>query len=205
MDLALFDFDGTITTGETFPAFIRSAVPPHRLRWGGAVLAPLVAGYRMGMVPGSVVRAAVVRIGLAGVPFAQLQAHGAAFARDVLPGQLRADAMQRIDWHRRRGDTIVVVSGALDVYLRPWCQAQGLPVLCSALQHRAGRLTGRFDGAQCVLGEKVRRVRDAFNLSRFERIHAYGDTAEDRPLLGMAHERWYRGAPVADANPGGPR
>ena len=193
MDLALFDFDGTITTGETFPAFIRSAVLPQRLRWGGALLAPMVAGYRLGLVPGTAVRAAIVRVGLAGLPLAELQARGEAFARDVLPRGLRADAMQRIDWHRNRGDTVAVVSGALDVYLQPWCDAHGLPVLCSSLQHRDGRLTGRFEGAQCVLGEKARRVRNAFDLSRFKRIHAYGDTPEDRALLAMAHERWYRG------------
>ena len=193
MDLALFDFDGTITTGETFPAFIRSAVPTTRLRWGGALLTPMVAGYRLGLVPGTAVRAAIVRVGLAGLPLADLQACGEAFARDVLPRGLRADAMQRIDWHRNRGDTIAVVSGALDVYLQPWCDAHGLPVLCSSLQHRDGHLTGRFEGAQCVRGEKARRVRNAFDLSRFKRIHAYGDTPEDRALLAMAHERWYRG------------
>ncbi len=205
MDLALFDFDGTITTGESFPAFIRSAVPPQRLRWGGALLAPLVGGYRLGAVSGTAVRAAIVRIGLTGLPLAELQARGEAFAREVLPCGLRSEAMQRIDWHRGRGDTVVVVSGALDVYLRPWCDAHGLPVLCSSLQHRDGRLTGRFDGAQCVLEEKARRVRGAFDLSRFRRIHAYGDTPEDRPLLAMAHERWYRGKAVPAAGAAGTR
>ncbi|MFP7723268.1 HAD family hydrolase [Lysobacter sp. A3-1-A15] len=196
MDLALFDFDGTITTRETFPDFVRRAVPPGRQRWGGALLAPLVAGYRLGLVPGTTVRAAIVRIGLKGLPWVELEAHGEAFARQVLAQALRVDAMRRVDWHRERGDTVVVVSGALDAYLRPWCESHALPVLCSALEVSDGRLTGRYDGPQCVLEEKARRVRANYDPGRFERIHAYGDTPEDAPLLAMAHERWYRGRRV---------
>ena len=67
MDLALFDFDGTLTTCETFPGFVRRVVPRARLRWGGLLLAPLVLGYRLGLVPGTRVRAAIVRIGLRGL------------------------------------------------------------------------------------------------------------------------------------------
>jgi len=54
------------------------------------------------------------------------------------------------------------------------------------------RSTGRYAGAQCVNEEKVRRVRERFDLSHFATIHAYGDTPEDEALLALAHRRWYR-------------
>ena len=41
MDLALFDFDGTLTTRETFPDFMGHAAPRWRLWVGRVVLAPL--------------------------------------------------------------------------------------------------------------------------------------------------------------------
>lgn len=197
MDLALFDFDGTITSRETFGDFMRLAVPRRRLALGRVVLAPLIVGYRLGLVSGSATRAAIVRFGLAGVPLATVEAHGAALAAKVLPALVRPGVAARIDWHRDRGDTVVVVSGGFDVYLDPWCRANGLELLCSALEHRDGRLTGRYRGAQCVLGEKARRVREQYDLDRYDRIHAYGDTAEDMPLLALAHERHYRGQPLA--------
>jgi phosphoserine phosphatase len=28
------------------------------------------------------------------------------------------------------------------------------------------------------------------------RIHAYGDSSEDKPMLALAHERWFRGKPL---------
>lgn len=195
MNLALFDFDGTLTVREMMPDFMYAAVAPTRLAIGRVVLAPLVLGYRAGWVSGNRVRAGIVDFGFRGVPEARLQAAGMMFANDVLPGALRADAMARLQWHRDRGDTVAVVSGGLDIYLSHWCETQGVDLLCSHLEVRKEHMTGRYRGAQCVGEEKVRRIRERYDLPRYERIHAYGDTHEDHEMLGLAHEAWYRGEP----------
>ena len=195
-DLALFDFDGTLTTRETFPDFMRYAVPRWRLLAGGALLAPVVFGYRRGWVAGNPTRASIVQVGLRGVQARCLRAQGEAFAREVLPGLLRPEAMEKLAWHRARGDRIVVVSGGLDVYLAPWCAAQGLELACSVLAERGGRITG-YAGAQCVGEEKVRRIRALCDPQAYAAIHAYGDTHEDMAMLAMAQYRTYRGRAVA--------
>jgi HAD superfamily hydrolase (TIGR01490 family) len=195
--LALFDFDGTITTRETMADFMYHAVPPRRQAWGRLLLAPCVAGYKLGLVPGVGVRAAVVRVGFAGVAAERIQAHGETFAASVLPALLRGQAMARIRWHQQRGDTVVVVSGGLDAYLAPWCRAHDLALICSTLEQHEGRLTGRYLGAQCVGEEKVRQVRRRYRLDAYERVFAYGDTHEDLPLLDLAQHRFYRGRELA--------
>ena len=195
-DLALFDFDGTLTTRETFPAFMRYAVVRPRLLAGGVLLAPVVFGYRRGWVAGNPTRASIVQMGLRGVDAERLRAQGAAFARDVLPGVLRPEAMARLAWHRQRGDRVVVVSGGLDVYLAPWCADQGVELLCSVLAERGGRITG-YAGPQCVGEEKVRRVHALCDPQAYAAIHAYGDTHEDLAMLAMAHHRTYRGHVMA--------
>ncbi|MGN2247951.1 HAD family hydrolase [Frateuria sp. GZRR35] len=192
-NLALFDFDGTITTRETMAAFMYRAVPARRQAWGRLLLAPWVAGYKCGVVSGVSVRTAVVRVGFAGVALADVQAHGAAFADEALPPLLRPKVMARIRWHQQQGDTVAVVSGGLDVYLAPWCRLHGLALVCSTLEHRDGRLTGRYQGAQCVGEEKARRVRAQYDLADYGRVYAYGDTHEDHALLDLAHHRFYRG------------
>ena len=196
MDLALFDFDGTLTTRETFPDFMRYAVARPRLLVGGVLLAPVVFGYRRGWVAGNPTRASIVQVGLRGVDASRLRAQGDAFARDRLPGVLRPEEMARLVWHRERGDRIVVVSGGLDVYLAPWCATQGVELLCSVLAERNGRITG-YAGAQCVGDEKVRRVRALCDPQAYAAIHAYGDTHEDNAMLAMAHHRTYRGRVLA--------
>lgn len=199
MDLALFDFDGTITDREMFVPFLKLVAPPPRLVLGKLALAPMLAGYRMGLVSGPRIRAAAVRVALTGMPLAAVERGGVAFADAVLPGVLRPAMLERIGWHRSRGDVVVVVSAALEVALAPWCATHGLELLGSRLEQRNGVLTGRYLGAQCAGDEKVRRVLERYDPAPYETIHAYGDTPEDFAMLALADRRHYRGRdwPVA--------
>ena len=196
--LALFDFDGTLTTCETFPRFVRAIVPPATRRAGALRLAPLVAGYRLRLVPGSRVRAAVVRIGLAGMDAGAFDAAATAWARDELPALIRPEALARLRAHRDRGDVVTVVSGNFETLLRPWCEAEGVGLLASRLEVADGHLPGRYAGPQCVLEEKAVRIRAAHDLAAFDHVHAYGDTPEDRPMLLLADTAHYlpRGWPA---------
>lgn len=197
MNLALFDFDGTITTGETFPGFVQLAVTPRRLALGKLLLAPLIIGYRLGLVSATRVRAGIVAFAFRGVAAQGVIDAGEAFATQVLPQLLRTQAMQRIQWHQARGDTVVVVSGGFDLVLSHWCTQHGLALICSQLESAGGVLTGRYLGAQCVGAEKCRRVREQYEVSGFARVYAYGDTAEDLAMLDMAHEKTFRWRKVA--------
>lgn len=199
MNLALFDFDGTITARETMPNFMRAAVRPYRKYLGGMFLLPLLLGYKAKLVSGTVIRAAICYVGFRRIPTHELEAHGRQFARDFLPTTLRPEAMARIAWHKSQGDTVVVVSGGLDLYLSHWCEEHGVELLCSVLEQRGGRFTGRYRGRQCVKDEKARLVQGRFSLSEFSRVFAYGDTPEDRELLAMAHEPYYRWQPASAA------
>jgi len=194
--LALFDFDGTLTTSESFPAFLRMVVPKPRLRWGGLLVLPLVLGYRLRLLSGNTARAAILRIAARGLDAGLVAAAGAAYVREVVPSTLRPDMLARLRWHRDRGDAVVVVSGTFDICIAAWCEAEGVALLASMLEQRDGRLTGRYAGAQCAGDEKVRRIRAAYDLSAFARIHAYGDTVEDLSMLALADEAVYRGRPL---------
>lgn len=192
-DLALFDFDGTLTTCETFPIFVKRFVPRSRRVAGWLRLWPLVLGYRLRLVSGTRLRAAIVQLAFAGAGAEALAEAGQRFATEFLPRVLRPDLMQRLAWHRQRGDRVLIVSGGLGLYLRPWAAAQGLEVLCSELEVVDGQCTGTFAGEQCVGAEKARRVCERIDLANHAKVHAYGDTPEDAAMLAIADQRWYRG------------
>ncbi|EIL95716.1 HAD family hydrolase [Rhodanobacter sp. 115] len=197
MNLALFDFDGTITTHETFGDFMRFAVTSRRRALGAPLFSPMLAGYKLGMVSGSSIRAAVVAFGFRGIPAEHVHKAGERFASECLPGVLRPEAMQRIAWHQRQGDRVVLVSGGLDAYLSPWCRQHGLELICSTLETEGNRLTGRFHGAQCVGEEKACRIRERHRLDAFAQCYAYGDTHEDEAMLAMAQRKYYRWREIA--------
>ena len=121
---------------------------------------------------------------------------GVRHAHEVLPGLLRPEMMQRIAWHQGRGDTVVLVSASLDVYLQPWCECQGLELICNRLEASDGVLTGRYHDGDCG-PHKARLIRARYDVDAYRQVHAYGDSREDLDMLALAGQRWYRGRQVA--------
>ena len=197
MNLALFDFDGTITSTDSWTPFMRLATPPLRLAAGRALLLPVVMGCRLGAVSASRGREIAARVAFQGQRAAVVRQRGIDYAALTLPRDVRPSALERIEWHRSRGDHVVVVSAALDVYLTPWCRARGLDVICTVLEERGGWLTGRYVDGDCSGAEKARRIRSQYDLTRYTAVYAYGDSAEDREMLECASEKYYRWHPIA--------
>jgi len=192
MDLALFDFDGTITNGDTWTPFIRSIANRRQRTTGLIVFAPVMVGYVLRMISGARARPLVARFVLRGRSAADVARAGASYAENRLPACVRQTALDRIAWHKQRGDRVVVVSGSLDAYLRPWCEALGVDLICTELEIRDGLLTGRYLYGDCTGPRKAASIRERLTLSDYKTIYAYGDSAEDAELLELAHRRFYR-------------
>jgi HAD superfamily hydrolase (TIGR01490 family) len=198
MDLALFDFDGTLTTGDTVTPFCRFAIPARRAVLAGLLISPALVAHRLGVLSTPSTRRIVARAGFQGARASVVRALGQAYASEVLPAAVAPRAMDRLQWHRHRGDTVVVVSAGLDVYLAPWCERQGVSLICSELEERAGRLTGRYRRGDCSGRTKALLVRCTFDLKRFATVYAYGDSGEDREMLDLAQRRYYRWKEIDD-------
>src|SRR5439155_20562205 len=108
---------------------------------------------------------------------------GEAFA-ERLRTRLRSDVVERLGWHRERGDEVVIVSASLAVYLEPLGRTLGATaVLATGLEVCPdGRLTGRLEGANVRGAEKAARLRGYLAGERCE-LWAYGDSRGDRELL----------------------
>ena len=144
MNLALFDFDGTITFKDSFQPFLLYAAGRARKIVGTIVLLPLLVGYKFGIIAASKTRAIVSAFAFRGRRLEEITRLGTAYARNVLPLTVRAKALDRIQWHKARGDRVIVVSAALCVYLREWCRQMDIEVICTELETTDGKITGRY-------------------------------------------------------------
>jgi len=195
LELALFDFDHTVTTCDTYGRFLRRVATPEQLAQAWWKVGPWLLAYRLKLISAARIRARVTRLAFSNRHSEDIATQAAGYARDVLPGVVRPQMLEQIRWHLQQRHTVVIVSGSLDLYLRPWCESLGLGLICNRLESHDGRLTGRYADGDCG-PRKVEHIRQRYDLSRFQRIHAYGDSREDRPMLALAHDRWYRGKPL---------
>lgn len=198
-NLALFDFDNTITVNDNFTPFVLYAVPNYRVAAGAALLSPLLAAYKTGALPATKIRAAVAMLGFFGRSEADVRQSGYDYARKQLPKFIRPEALRRIAWHKSQGDKVVVVSASLDVYLTEWCRQHELDLICTILEARGGKMTGRYLGGDCTGVEKARRLRARHNLGAYDSIFAYGDSEEDQAMLALASKKFFRWRCLDDA------
>lgn len=198
--LALFDFDGTITTIDTFTPFVRQCAGRLQKLLGGMLLAPWVLAYKLGLAGGSPLRVAISYLCFRGRRAEDVRRLGERYGA-TLHAFVRPDMLDRIRSHRANGDTVVVVSASLAVYLGDFCRTVGAELIATELEVRGGVLTGRYRHGDCTGEEKARRVRERYDLARYDVVYAYGDTAEDEALLRLGGRRFFRGRELTGSSP----
>jgi phosphatidylglycerophosphatase C len=189
--VAAFDFDGTLSSRDNFVPFLREVAGTAAL--ASAFTAGGLAVLRSGRSQWSRnhLKAEVLQRLFAGRDATDLDQAGRAFAADILARHLRAEAIERADWHRTQGHRLVIVSASLGVYLRPIAeQLRFDAVLATELEVDGdGRLTGRMDGENVRGPEKARRLEawlaeEAPDTLPF--VWAYGDSSGDKELWARA-------------------
>ncbi len=190
--VAAFDFDVTITTKDTFVPFLTRAFGRERVRLAFLRLAPEAARVLVGLSDRDRFKGRLVRALFAGDSVARLRETGREHAREII-NWVRPEARQRIEWHKRRGDRLVMVSASLDLYLDPVADALGFDdLLCTSPSVNYMVFDGGLVGKNCRGPEKVSRLTNLLgNLSEYE-LHAYGDSEGDREMLAVANHAYLR-------------
>ena len=177
--VAAFDFDGTLTRGDTLLPFLASIVG-----WRRVARAVGTHAHRLASDRDEAKEHVLVEL-LAGVPHEALRASGRAYASRV---RITSDMRERLAWHRREGHDLVIVSASLDVYLEE--VARSLPVetvLCTRLEIGPDACaTGRLLGGNCRGAAKAARLHAHLGDDDVT-LWAYGDSRGDAEMLAMAH------------------
>jgi phosphatidylglycerophosphatase C len=190
--LVAFDFDGTLTSRDSFTAFLAWRAGPANYAAGLLSIAPAAAGFVFNRDRGKL-KAAAARRFLAGMTRVALEEAAQAFATEQGRAILRPDAVRAWRRWQTEGARLVIVTATPDIVVAPIARALGADLLIGTRlafdDH--DRVTGAFDGANCRGPEKVRRLREVFG-EAVALEAAYGDTDGDKEMLALAEEQGMR-------------
>ena len=207
--VAAFDFDGTLTRRDTLMPFLARGLGWPRFLLALLKCSPWLAAYALRLLRNDVAKARLLRATLSGVSTAQAQDWTTRWLARDLSGQLRPWTLARLAEHQQAGHCCVMVSASPDIYLVRVARKLGFEgLVCTEMEVQGERLTGRMRTPNCHGEQKVLRLKswlaerfDAASLNALT-LHAYGDTAGDKPLLRLAQYAWYRGKPWKEASAG---
>jgi phosphatidylglycerophosphatase C len=189
--VAAFDFDGTLSSRDNFVPFLHhfggTTELARAFAAGGARLAKAgPSGWSR-----NALKAEVLEQLFGGRDAADLDDTARVFAADIVARHLRAEAVERADWHRAQGHRLVIVSASLANYLHPVAEHLRFDaVLATRLEvGDDGLLTGRMHGENVRGPEKARQLdewiaRELPGATPF--VWAYGDSSGDKELWARA-------------------
>ena len=183
--IVAYDFDGTLTTRDTFLAFILYAKGRSRFLWGFLRYAPLLVLMKLKLYPNYKAKQKVFAHFFGGMELTAFDA----LCRDFAANNrhlLRPEGVKTLEQAQAKGAEVLIVSASIDNWVQPFFPM--VKVLGTQIEVIEGRLSGRFLTPNCYGQEKVRRILALYPDRSSYHLTAYGDSRGDREMLAFADE-----------------
>lgn len=190
--VSLFDFDGTLTTLDTLPAFIAHAVGRWRMLVGFGLFLPLIVLMKLHLYANGRTKERLFAHFFKGMTLETFDAHCQSFAKNNAH-ILRPLGLKAIETSLQQGENVLIVSASITNWVLPFfSKLPQVKVIGTQIAVKEGKLTGRFASPNCHGAEKVRRVEHLFTPRELYYITAYGDSQGDKEMLAYADEQHYK-------------
>ena len=186
MRLALFDFDGTLTTKDSLGEFIKFAVGKPTYYFKLVLFSPVFFLYKTKLMDNSYAKELLFRLYFSGVNEDEFRAVAKEYGETTLNDIVRENIYAKFLEHIENGDKVIIVSASMRCWLHPWADKHKVDLLSTELAFKDKKFTGRFATKNCHGQEKLNRVQRHINLDDYETITTYGDSSGDNEILAIA-------------------
>ena len=191
--IALFDFDGTLTTRDSLLPFLRFSYGYFKLAQILFSAFPKILKFLFHLTSRQEAKEAILTAAFKGSFPSELAPKAEKFAQTDLKALLKPHALERLSWHQEQGHRCILVSASVSLYLDFWIKEYGpLELLSSRLAlDTSGAYTGKLSGKNCWGPEKVSRIEQLVGPLKNYTIYAYGDSRGDQEMLAAANYPYY--------------
>ncbi len=194
--LALFDFDGTLTTKDSFIEFIKFYHGKAKFFTGIALNIPVLVLFKLGVLPNWKAKEQLMKHFFNEVKISEFNAKASEFSVHQIPKWLKPEMLEILEAHKQMKNDIFLVSASFENWLKAWTDSHGIMLIGSRLIEKNVELTGEISGKNCYGPEKVARIQQLIDLNKYNKIYAYGDSRGDREMLELADFKYFKGVPM---------
>ena len=187
-NLVVFDFDGTLTHGDSLLAFIRFVRGDLPFYLGFLQLSPFVLCYYLRLISNRDLKQRVLRHFFKGLKQERLEEMGIAFFQSVRGFFVKEKVEEKLLAYQTRGDVVVVVSASCAEWVKPFTDYWQVRFIGTQLQYRSGAFTGNIRGKNCYGAEKRKRLGQSYDFEKFDKKIVFGDSRGGRALAAWADE-----------------
>ena len=189
--IAIYDFDGTITKRDSFLPFLL-----HCFGWRIFVLKitkllPSIILFVSSIDSRNKLKSNFIRAFFKNIDIDFVVKKGETYS-SILIKNTFASAIENILRQKKENYYIVLLTASNEIWIKPAWGHLFDKIICTDLEVKSGVFTGKIVGKNCQGLEKLKRIGDAFDLSKIEVIVAYGDSKNDFFLKQIATQFFYK-------------
>lgn len=190
MEIAFFDFDGTITRGDSFKLFIKFIFKEAFFLKVLQNIHYLIA-YKLKLLDNGRAKEKFFYSCFKDMDETYFNKKCEDFLKELIPF-CKESALKELQKHKENGVKVVLVSASFESYLSPLCKYLDIDLIGTQIEIEDSKITGNFSSKNCYGIEKVNRIKEKYDIKNFTKIYAYGDTRGDKEMLELATISHYR-------------
>ena len=189
--IVAFDFDGTLSHCDSVITFLQwfkgkahflRILAMHPWCWVG-MLDPQQRGAR---------KLALINAVLGEMTQDEFEALVMRFYHDHAHSMIRPDALRAWQAHQDKGHECVIVSGSMEILLRPFArQLKSERLIATEVEFDPEIKALKLISPNCIRSEKANRLKAIYG-DNLVLEAAYGDTRGDKEMLSLANHPYYR-------------
>lgn len=192
-NIAVFDFDGTITNSDSLWKFLKYSKTKACFYFGCLINLPLLTLAALGLYSRSKAKEHLIGWFFRGYPksdFLNLCEHFA----DAHECIIRDSATEEIKRHQKSNHIVIIITASPIEWVIPFAKKLDIPiVLGTQLEYTSeGKLTGHFSSKNCTGSEKVKALLTRFPNREQYTLYTYGDSSGDKELLDFSDYKYFR-------------
>lgn len=190
--VAIFDFDGTLTTSDTLLLFICYVHGIWRTLAGFLLYLPFLVLMKLQLYSNGGVKEKIFSHFFNGMKYKDFILYGNQFAKKK-KHILRNSLSDILYSHLQQGHSVYIITASIVEWVKPFYN--NVTVIGTQVEvDNKGILTGRFSTPNCYGQEKVRRLLEVEPDRNEYTLCVYGDSRGDAELMEMADEKhWLQG------------
>ncbi len=193
MNLALFDFDGTLTDKDSLADFIKFAVGGKKYFLGLVKFLPIFILYKLKIIKNDIAKERLLKQFFFGFDEQKFKSVAKQYSLTKIDLILRDKIYQKLQTHKKQNDRVVIVSASMECWLKDWCEKENIELISTKLEFKNQKFTGKFLTKNCYGDEKVNRIKKYLTLKNYDKIYAYGDSKGDEAMLSLADYKYLIG------------
>ena len=189
--IAIYDFDGTITKRDSFMPFLLHCFGWQIFLLKIIKLLPAIILFILSINSRNKLKSDFIYVFFKNISVDFVAKKGESYS-PILIKNTFSRAIENIIHQKKENYYVVLLTASNEIWIKPTFGYLFDKIICTDLEIKNGFFTGKILGKNCRGEEKLKRICDAFDLSKMKIVVAYGDSKSDFILKKVATQFFYK-------------